>query len=75
MSVALKLEQLGIPSERIVLFPSHDPDPARFVSEVARENWRSISSVTSSRFNRTGSCLAKARDHFRGLVARIGVFR
>ncbi len=40
MSVALKLERLGIPAERIVLFPSHDPHPAQLNSEVARENWR-----------------------------------
>ena len=40
MSVALKLERLGIPAERIVLFPSHDPHPAQLISEVARENWR-----------------------------------
>ena len=40
MSVAAKLEELGVPPERIVLFPSHDPDPASFVSEHARANWR-----------------------------------
>jgi hypothetical protein len=40
MSVAVKLETLGVPRERIVLFPAHDPDPACFVSEHARANWR-----------------------------------
>jgi hypothetical protein len=40
MSVASKLEELGVPPERIVLFPAHDPDPACFVSEYARANWR-----------------------------------
>ena len=29
VSVALKLERLGIPSDRIVLFPSHDPHASR----------------------------------------------
>ena len=40
MSVAAKLEQLGVPHERIVLFPAHDPDPDCFVSDHARANWR-----------------------------------
>jgi hypothetical protein len=45
MSVAVKLETLGVPRERIVLFPAHDPDPACFVSEHARANWRPLSVV------------------------------
>jgi hypothetical protein len=39
MSVAAKLEQLGIPSERVVLFPSHNPDPGGLLSPHARDNW------------------------------------
>lgn len=39
VSVAGKLEELGVPAERIVLFPSHDPDPSSFKSERARANW------------------------------------
>jgi hypothetical protein len=61
VSVALKLEQLGIPSDRIVLFPSHNPDASRFVSEVARENWdrykRYVEPFQPDRF-----VPAKARD-------------
>jgi hypothetical protein len=40
ISVASKLEQIGIPAERIVLFPSHDPDPSRLLSGQAREKWQ-----------------------------------
>ncbi|HYP06048.1 MAG TPA: MoaD/ThiS family protein [Bryobacteraceae bacterium] len=40
MSVATKLEELGVPRNRIVLFPSHEPNPDDFVSERARKNWR-----------------------------------
>jgi hypothetical protein len=39
MSVAGKLGELGIPDGRIILFPSHVPDSARFVSDSARTNW------------------------------------
>jgi hypothetical protein len=40
ISVASKLEELGLPADRIVLFPSHDPEPARLRSEKARATWR-----------------------------------
>ena len=40
ISVAMKLEELGVPPERIVLFPSHDPEPGTLRSERARVNWR-----------------------------------
>lgn len=39
-SVAGKLGSLGIPDDRIVLFPSWMPDGSGFVSETAREQWR-----------------------------------
>lgn len=39
-SVAEKLNSLGIPDQRIVLFPSHEPDPADFRSEQARRRWQ-----------------------------------
>jgi hypothetical protein len=38
-SVADKLGELGVPDERIAFFPSHDPDPARLLSESARSRW------------------------------------
>ncbi|MEN6337610.1 MAG: hypothetical protein ABFE01_25435 [Phycisphaerales bacterium] len=37
--VADKLSELGVPDDRIVFFPGHDPDPARFVSRTARDRW------------------------------------
>jgi hypothetical protein len=36
---AALLGGLGVPIERIVLFPSHAPDPAAFRSQEARERW------------------------------------
>ena len=33
------LESLGVPASRIVLFPSHLPDPDLFVSDAARARW------------------------------------
>ena len=39
ISVAEKLSSLGIPDERIVFFPSHEPDPEDFRSERARQRW------------------------------------
>jgi hypothetical protein len=39
MSVAEALGRLGVPNNRIVLFPSHDPDPNGFLSERARMRW------------------------------------
>lgn len=33
------LEHLGIPTSRIVLFPSHLPGPRSFVSDTAQERW------------------------------------
>jgi hypothetical protein len=38
-SVAEALNELGIPDGRITFLPSHDPDPAGFVSERARRRW------------------------------------
>jgi hypothetical protein len=38
-SVAEALNALGIPDQRIVFFPSHEPDPAAFVSQRARDRW------------------------------------
>jgi hypothetical protein len=37
--VAQKLEELGVPDERIVFLPSWDPDPRRLVSETAGSRW------------------------------------
>ena len=37
--VARKLEELGVPAGRIVLFPSHSPDASAFKSDLARRNW------------------------------------
>ncbi|MEK0084724.1 hypothetical protein U1T56_16340 [Geminicoccaceae bacterium SYSU G07066] len=34
------LSGLGIPDERIVLFPSRDPDPATLISDEARARWQ-----------------------------------
>ena len=39
ISVAEKLSSLGIPDDRIVLFPGHEPDAANFRSQRARERW------------------------------------
>lgn len=39
-SVARKLSELGIDDERIVLFPSWEPDAADLKSESARERWQ-----------------------------------
>ncbi len=38
-SVAAAAREAGILPERIVVFPSHDPDPETFVSEKARDLW------------------------------------
>jgi hypothetical protein len=38
--VARVAADLGVPDERIVLFPSWQPDPERFVSGEARTRWR-----------------------------------
>lgn len=37
--VAAALARMGVSDERIVLFPSWQPDPQRFVSRDARERW------------------------------------
>jgi hypothetical protein len=39
-AVSRALHLIGVPDERIVLFPSVSPDDAAFVSETARERWR-----------------------------------
>lgn len=39
-SVAQRLSELGIPDERIVLFPSWVPDGASFLSDWARRRWQ-----------------------------------
>lgn len=39
-SVARKLSELGIGDERIVLFPSWEPDAAELKSESARDRWQ-----------------------------------
>jgi hypothetical protein len=36
---AAVLAELGVPDRRIVLFPSHQPDPLGFVSRSARDRW------------------------------------
>ncbi len=36
---ARRLIELGVPEERVVLFPSWQPDPERFVSPEARRRW------------------------------------
>jgi hypothetical protein len=38
-SVAEKLNELGVPDERIVFFPSYEPDVSSLVSERARARW------------------------------------
>jgi hypothetical protein len=38
--VAEKLSWLGVPDERVVFFPSWDPDPGNFVSKTAGARWR-----------------------------------
>lgn len=37
--VARTLGRMGVPDERIVFFPSWQPDPSRFVSREARARW------------------------------------
>jgi hypothetical protein len=39
ISVAEALGRLGVPNNRIILFPDHDPDLKAFVSERARKCW------------------------------------
>lgn len=39
-SVADKLGELGVPDDRIVLFPSHSPDPSSLRSERAQGHWQ-----------------------------------
>ena len=38
-AVARKLVEAGVPEERIVFFPSWDPEPARLLNEDARRRW------------------------------------
>lgn len=38
-AVAEMLNERGVPDSRIVFFPSHDPDPAGFISDRARQRW------------------------------------
>jgi hypothetical protein len=38
-SVVIALHQLGVPAQRIVLFPSSNPDGSAFCSETARGTW------------------------------------
>ena len=38
-AVARKLAEAGAPEERIVFFPSWDPEPARLLNEDARRRW------------------------------------
>ncbi len=38
-AVAEALSALGVPDERIVFFPSWDPEPAQLLSETARRRW------------------------------------
>lgn len=38
-SVADALRTAGVPDERIVFFPSHEPDPEGFICERARQAW------------------------------------
>jgi len=37
--VAQRLTELGVSDDRIVLFPSHNPDGAQFISAAARDHW------------------------------------
>jgi hypothetical protein len=46
--VAERLSGLGVPDERIVFFPSWDPDPASLVSESARRRWPRHRKYTAS---------------------------
>lgn len=39
-AVARKLEELGVPEERVAFFPSWDPDPARLLNADARRRWQ-----------------------------------
>jgi hypothetical protein len=70
ISVAAKLEQLGIPSDRIVLFPSHDPDPSRLVSGRARDKWRSYKRYAEP-FRAERFVPAEARDISGGLWRKL----
>ncbi|MBI5492248.1 MAG: hypothetical protein HY893_04870 [Deltaproteobacteria bacterium] len=47
-SVADCLSSLGIPDERIVIFPSWEPDGANFFSESARRRWQRHRKYTGS---------------------------
>lgn len=44
---AARLAELGVPDERIVLFPSWQPDPSAFVNAGARERWGRHAKVTA----------------------------
>lgn len=39
-SVARAIRALGVPADRIVLFPSWDPEPERLKSDAAQKTWR-----------------------------------
>src|SRR5215208_6089224 len=47
-SVAGALAALGVPDDRITLFPSWEPDPAGFRSEGARDRWNRHRKYTTS---------------------------
>ncbi len=47
-SAADSLSSLGIPDDRIVLFPSWEPDGANFFSESARRRWQRHKKYTGS---------------------------
>lgn len=47
-SVAYRLSSLGIPDERIVFFPSWEPDGANFFSDNARRRWQRHRKYTGS---------------------------
>ena len=71
---AARIAELGVPDERIVLFPSWLPDPSAFVNAGARERWQRHAKVTAA-FEEVWlrrSPLAGARDlsggNWRGLL-------
>src|SRR5262245_6828355 len=46
--VAQKLSELGVPDDRIILFPSWTPDGSQFLSAAARDRWRKHRKYTAS---------------------------
>jgi hypothetical protein len=60
MSVARKLEELGVTRDRIVLFAAHRPDASQFKSDYARKYWNDyrcyVTEFDARRFVPEGAC-------------------